>query len=243
MDGEVEPIERATLAAVPPQALEEAHGWLLAFDDGTVGRAHSAAPLRHDAATAATASAVLARYREQGRRPVLRLPDAEAFAPLQAQLARDGFAAGRPTLVQVAPLATVAPRGSGAAVELAGQASDPWRAVFLGEGFDPADGASRSAILARSRDTVYASIAQGGRCVAVGAGCLAHGWCGIHGMRTLPEERGRGHAGAILAALAQAAAARGITRAFLQVEEGNAGARSLYRAAGFRTAWRYRYWA
>jgi ribosomal protein S18 acetylase RimI-like enzyme len=30
---------------------------------------------------------------------------------------------------------------------------------------------------------------------------------------------------------------------FLQVEEENAGARSLYRRAGFTKAWRYFYWS
>jgi hypothetical protein len=41
--GDVEAIERATVAAVSPEAVEELDGWLLAFDTGTVGRAKSAA--------------------------------------------------------------------------------------------------------------------------------------------------------------------------------------------------------
>ena len=40
-------IERATLAAVSPQAVEELPGWLLPFDTSTVGRAISAVPLTH----------------------------------------------------------------------------------------------------------------------------------------------------------------------------------------------------
>jgi N-acetylglutamate synthase len=35
----VENIERATLAAVSPEAVHELPGWLLPFDMGTVGRA------------------------------------------------------------------------------------------------------------------------------------------------------------------------------------------------------------
>src|SRR5688572_17123458 len=49
LPADVESIERATLAAMPPSASEEHEGWLLAFDPGTVGRAHSAVPLRHEA--------------------------------------------------------------------------------------------------------------------------------------------------------------------------------------------------
>ena len=71
---------------------------------------------------------------------------------------------------------------------------------------------------------------------------MSQGWCSIHGMRTLPAQRGRGLAGRILAGLADDAAARQLTRVFLQVEEGNDAALALYRRAGFATAWRYHYW-
>ena len=43
----IEAIERATLDAMPPQRLERWGDWLLPFDNGTVGRSHSAVPLRH----------------------------------------------------------------------------------------------------------------------------------------------------------------------------------------------------
>jgi N-acetylglutamate synthase len=46
----------------------------------------------------------------------------------------------------------------------------------------------------------------------------------------------------VLASLAQAAQARGCERMFLQVETQNAAALSLYRRAGFTTAWSYAYW-
>jgi ribosomal protein S18 acetylase RimI-like enzyme len=46
----------------------------------------------------------------------------------------------------------------------------------------------------------------------------------------------------VLVGLAQAAAARGLQRVFLQVEEENTQAIALYQRAGFVTAWRYHYW-
>ena len=46
----------------------------------------------------------------------------------------------------------------------------------------------------------------------------------------------------VLAALARAALERGIERIVLQVEEANTAALALYAGAGFRSAWRYRYW-
>ena len=62
-------------------------------------------------------------------------------------------------------------------------------------------------------------------------------------MRTDRARRGQGLAGRVLAGLAGATQERGVDRVFLQVEEGNFGARSLYRGAGFTKAWRYFYWS
>ncbi len=48
-----------------------------------------------------------------------------------------------------------------------------------------------------------------------------------------PELRRRGYGGALVEAVRRAARARGAATLFLQVRESNAGARSLYRDAGF----------
>ncbi len=242
---DIEAIERATLAAVPPEHLEELPGWLLAIDHGTVGRAHSAVPLRHDAPGAELVPEIEARYARAGLPAVLRIPDVPAFDGLRASLHAGGYQAAKPTLVQIATLAAPAPgpAPAGAPHVLINAAPDEaWASVFLGEGFDAADGASRVAILRRARAAVFARALHGGLAVAVGTACFSHGWCGIHGMRTAPAWRGRGLASAILAGLEAQARLRGIARVFLQVEAENATAQSLYRRRGFVTAWSYRYW-
>jgi len=240
---EIEAIERATLAAVPPRSLARWNGWLLPFDEGTVGRCHSAVPLRHEAPEAGTLAGIEQRYAAAGLATVLRVPALPAFERLHAQLGAAGYVAFKPTLLLVGRVSDLAGKADGAVgVELAGTAATDWEQVFLGEGFDPVDGASRLGILRRGRDSVFASVRAGGRTVAVGAACLSHGWCGVHGMRTLPAFRGRGFAGAVLSALARRAREGGIERCFLQVEEGNAPARSLYARRGFTPAWGYAYW-
>jgi N-acetylglutamate synthase len=77
----------------------------------------------------------------------------------------------------------------------------------------------------------------------VGVAAFGHGWASVHGMRTDVTRRGQGLAGRVLAGLGGAAQARGIEQVFLQVEEGNSAARSLYRRFGFKPAWRYFYWS
>ena len=70
-------IERATLAAVMPEAVEELPGWLLPFDTSTVGRAISAVPLSHtfDQDAANLVSQIEARYLAHGLQAAFRLPD------------------------------------------------------------------------------------------------------------------------------------------------------------------------
>jgi N-acetylglutamate synthase len=243
-DLQVESIERATLAAVPPLALREIDGWLLPLDPGTVGRAHSAVPLTHAPPRPDVLAGIERIYRQAGLRPVLRLPRVDAFEGLRGQLRDAGWIEAKPTEVQTASAHAVAGSLRQAyPVTLSSAPSEAWAAVFLGEGFDPVDGASRVDILRRARSAVFATVRVGDEVAAVGTACFSHGWCGVHGMRTLPAFRGRGLAGAVLAAFAGQALERGEPRMLLQVEHGNAPAQSLYRRAGFRRAWAYDYWS
>jgi GNAT superfamily N-acetyltransferase len=251
---DIEAIVRATYAAVVPEAIEELEGWLLGFDSGTVGRAKSAAPLAHDALAAALVDAlidrIVGRYVAHRLPPVLRIAVVPGLDAVRDALARRGFRAGPPTLVQVASTAQVCRVGAADGVHLAERPDAIWTAAFLGDGFDPVDGASRARTLARSADTVFASVREGSAPgadfpAAVGAGAVSFGfgWGGIHGMRTAQKRRGEGIAARILGALARVAAGRNVARLFLQVDAKNAPAITLYRRAGFATAWTYEYWS
>ncbi len=241
MLADIESIERATLAAVAPERVEALPGWMLPMDHGTVGRAHSAVPLTHDPTTIAPWQAVVERYSSGGYRPVLRLPDLPMFADMFGELAAAGWQRAQPTQVQVAPLGGLL--GSNSADCLLDERPDAaWMAMFLGEGLDPVDGASRSAALARAQDSRYASLRVDGETRACGMACFAHGWLSVHGMRTAAAHRGQGLATRVLAAMAQEALSRSIQRVFLQVDASNAPAVSLYRRLGFVLAWTYAYW-
>lgn len=240
---DVEAIERATLDAVPPEQTVALDGWLLGLDRGTVGRAHSAVPLSHAACDAAVRPAVEAVYARHGLRPVWRVPELAAFDALRAALQHTGYIVRQPTCVFTGGASAAGARRDAGGVTLLAAPDAAWRAVFLGEGFDPVDGASRVQILSRARHAVFACVRVDGQTVAAGMGSYSQGWGSVHGMRTLAPYRGQGMARRILAALAQQAQARGIDRLFLQVDRANTGAQSLYRRAGFVPAWDYAYWA
>jgi N-acetylglutamate synthase len=246
MNPDVESIERATLDAFPPLAVEEFPGWLLGLDSGTVGRAHSAAPLQHSAPDRAAVAAIEARYVELGLRPVFRIPMDGRFDGVRDELTKRGFVATQPTQVQVGTARAMAQLPGGhaasASLNLTAAPDEAWVSVFLNEGFDPADGASRTQILARARHAMFATIYVAGRAVGAGATSFSHGWASVHGMRTVPGHTGLGLASCILCAFAGEAQARGFEPVFLQVEAANTRARLLYGRAGFSLAWTYQYW-
>jgi N-acetylglutamate synthase len=232
-------LERDTVAAVAPPETLEIGGWLVPLDNGTIGRAKSAVPLRHDIGQDAIGEIVEA-YASRGLKPGFRLADVPALGPVCAELARRGFAPGQPTIFKTGSVEKLA-AFSETPARILDAPDDAWAGVFLGEGFDPVDGAHRMKALTRSPDAIYGAAGEGGATQAVGVMSFGAEWAGIHGMRTAPAHRGRGHAGAILAAMGRVAEARGFDHVFLQVEEPNP-ARRIYRAAGFTPVWRYHYW-
>jgi ribosomal protein S18 acetylase RimI-like enzyme len=239
---QVEAIERATLHAVSPEAQTELAGWILPFDPGTVGRARSAVPLAHAAPELAVLRDIEAAYVSRAFPVMLRIPLLPAFERLRHHLAGAGYREHTTTEVQVADAASVRAVSEGVPAQVLTVPTDAWASVFLGEGFDPVDGASRVRKLGQAEGSVFATLLQDERPVAAGAAAFSHGWASIHGMRTAQDRRGRGLAGQVLATLAAAAIARGYEAIFLQVAANNASAQALYRRAGFSRAWAYSYW-
>ena len=236
---EVEALERDTVAAVAPPQTLEIGGWLVPLDNGTIGRAKSAVPLSHDIGPEAIGE-IEAAYRDRGLKPAFRIAEVEGLAAVRAELARRGFAPEQPTIFKSGSISELS-GFSEASARILEKPDDAWAAVFLGEGFDPTDGAHRIAALTRSPDAIYGAAGEGGQTRAVGVMSFGAAWAGVHGMRTAPAHRSRGHAAAILAALGREARARGVEQVFLQVEEANP-ARRIYRRAGFTPVWRYHYW-
>ena len=235
-------IERATLDAVCPAEVHEIPGWLLPYDPLPVGRARSAVPLAHMPLSPAELLQIEAYYQQRDRPTVFRLPESLISPEIGNALQAMGYVGTQAVLVQVAELAGLLRLAPPDAATLSATPSAAWASVYTAEGFDPVDGANRVQLLSRSRHVVYACVSEGGQALAAGTGSISQGWLSIHGMRTAPGAQGRGLASRILAGLAAHAAAQGVRRVFLQVEDDNVVAQGLYRKAGFATAWRYHYW-
>jgi GNAT superfamily N-acetyltransferase len=115
---------------------------------------------------------------------------------------------------------------------------DTWYAVH-GHG---GDAGTEWAMLERvDQPCAYAAAVMGDQVVAVGRAVADTGWAGVFGMATLPEARGKGAAGKVLAALAEWAGAQAADHMYLQVEYDNSAALRLYERIGFVELCGYHY--
>jgi len=233
-------IERATVAAVAPAKVAEVDGWIVALDPGTIGRAHSAAPLRAEVSADAVPE-IEALYAGEGLSAVWRIGDEPGHSAVSDDLTARGYEPSLPTLLKTGRISAMLAAGRGDPAELIATPDAAWAAVFTGEGFEPVDGLNRVAAFTRSPGALYGRVRDEERTVAVGVMSFHGGWASIHGMRTSQDARGQGAASRILATLAAEAAGRGIEDVFLQVTEENP-ARALYRRFGFEHRRRYFYW-
>ncbi|RFO98265.1 GNAT family N-acetyltransferase [Rhodoferax lacus] len=242
MDIDIESLERATLDAVAPAEVGALPGWLLPYDQSTVGRAISAVPLRHDEVHCGLVSTIETIYADRGLMAQFRIADVPGLEPLRQELLSKGYTAQQPTLTLAGLVSQWPIAFPECAAVLSTNPTEAWESVYLSEDFDVVDGANRVRALSRSKCLVYASLSNASGTIAAGTAAFSHGWVSLHGMRTVARERGKGHATALIAALGQEAQTRKMERCFLQVEAGNAPALHLYQGLGFQAVWRYHYW-
>ncbi|MFW9808982.1 MAG: GNAT family N-acetyltransferase, partial [Candidatus Thorarchaeota archaeon] len=85
-----------------------------------------------------------------------------------------------------------------------------------------------------------ARVSMHGNIAGVGLGVVEGDWLGLFSIRTMPEYKRQGVAWSVSCALAMWGEDLGAKNAFLQVEEENEAAKTLYESMGFKTL--YTYW-
>jgi ribosomal protein S18 acetylase RimI-like enzyme len=223
-------------------ALKTVHydGWLLRSTGGESRRVNSVNPMA-PGGTALTEKIATteAIYRRWGRSAIFRLTPL-ADEGLDDALAARGYLVEGATFVQIAELA---PREVPAEVQIRDQIDEGWLAATaairaLGED-------ARRVLTAQHRaigvESGWALLEQGGQPVAVGVVGIERGWAGLHGIYVAAAARGQGLGRRLSEALLAHASVKGARRAWLQVEQTNAAAVSIYARLGFRTEYAYRY--
>ncbi|MEV0605804.1 GNAT family N-acetyltransferase [Polymorphospora rubra] len=232
-------LELAANEAWPAPDQDRLGDWLLRSAQGWTGRGNSALPVGDpDRPLDAAIDAVRDWYAARGQPAMVNVPLPLA-APVGVALDERGWGARALTLVRTTALpdllAATPPRGDLPEPRLESAPSADWLAVTAGrKGGLPA--AAHHLLTAVDR-VCFAHLHEDGELVATARGTITGGgrWLGIGLLEVVPAARRRGLAAHTIGALARWAAASGATDAFLQVEERNTAAVTLYGRLGFTT--------
>ena len=223
-------------------------GWLLFLSPGTAKRARSvnahfgsSLPLEHKIAHCE------ATYGRHGLPTLFRITPLSRPADLDDVLAGRGYVAFDRTLVQTAALEEVLAHASAIDPDGDVELSSPLPEAFVqcvGEmrGSTHAQQSAHLERLAQSPLHLVPVLARReGITVAAGMVSLDGPIAGLFDIVTAPRMRRQGIGTRVIQALLVKAWERGARDAFLQVDEGNAAALSLYRRFGFATRYAYHY--
>lgn len=224
--------------------------WLLRAAEGFTGRANSALAVGDPGRPLADAvEAVRAWYAGLGQRAMIAVPfgmegpagELDGLLDDLGWSLRDG-----PAIVMTAHPAAIAGRPPSSAsaravppVSVADAPGETWLGMYHYRGQELPPVARR--LLVSAPWQAFASVREDGQTIAIGRVAADAGWAGITAVETDPGHRRRGLASAVTAALATLAVEHGATGLFLQVEDGNAAARTLYEGMGFVGHHRYLY--
>jgi len=136
-------------------------------------------------------------------------------------------------------VAALASTAGFAEVELDAEPDDAWLARYHYRGQQLPPVAIK--LLTSAPWQAFGSVRSGGKTVAIGRVAHAGDWAGLTAIEVDPGFRRQGLGAAVTCALAAAAARRGASGIYLQVTDGNAGARALYRRLGFADHHGYHY--
>ncbi|HEX5287741.1 MAG TPA: GNAT family N-acetyltransferase [Streptosporangiaceae bacterium] len=223
--------------------------WLLRAADGFTGRANSALAAGDPRRPLPEAvDAVRAWYAGRGQPAMIAVPFPMAgpAGELDGMLDAGGWSRREgPAIVMTAPPGAIAALEPGpgasvlAPVRVSGEPDADWLGMYHYRGQQLPPMARR--LLMSAPWQAFASVREDGETIAIGRVAADAGWAGITAIETDPRHRRRGLATAVTAALATLAVEQGATGLYLQVEDGNAAARTLYERMGFTGHHRYHY--
>ncbi|HET9874157.1 MAG TPA: GNAT family N-acetyltransferase, partial [Mycobacterium sp.] len=224
-NSQIRAVEHAAALAFPGSEHRWLDGWLLRSGHGSTLRANSAVPLDMFA-QASTIPAIIDWYRERNLPARLAVPERLLRLPEDI-----------PTECETRTLVVdLVSDGDGSDVTLSSHPDTGWLACYARD--VPVD------VLTAVVDgqVTFAAIAG----VAVGRGAVTESpdgtrWLGLSALRVVEDQRGRGHARAICAALQSWGRGHGATRGYAQVRSDNDAGFGFFQAIGFMPQHRIRY--
>ena len=243
----IEDLEHAAAAGWRAGDEDWLGGWLLRAADGFTGRANSALATGDPGLPLAAAiGKVCSWYSGRGLPPMIAVPYPPG-QPSASHVDRELADLGWPVRADAAIVMTadaqvvagLADTAGPAQVEIDAKPDAAWlaRYHYRGQRLPPV----AIKLLTSAPWQAFGSVRSGGETIAIGRVAHAGDWAGLTAIEVDPRFRRHGLGTVVTRALAAAAAKRGARSIYLQVTDGNAGARALYRRLGFTDHHGYHY--
>lgn len=220
--------------------------WLLRAASGFTGRANSALAAGDPGRPLTEAiEAVCHWYAARGLPPMIAVPypaGRPGDSALDRLLASLGWSIrADAATVMTAKAARVAAQADSpdVPVDFDPEPDDAWLARYHYRGQDLPPAAVQ--LLTSAPWQAFASVRADGDTIAIGRVAGSGDWAGLTAIEVDARRRRQGLGRVVTVALASCATARGATGLYLQVADGNHGARALYRQLGFADHHGYHY--
>jgi N-acetylglutamate synthase len=238
--------EEALIDAWPAAETEDLDGWFMRASGGPSHRANSVATLEAGSQLALEARIARAEawYEARKRAPMFHVGPCVAPAELDHVLVERGYRKQGEAVVAVASPELVRERCPVLfSARIESKLSDTWLRTALDGGRFASSREVLLGILKRlgSRCRFATSFDAAGTPAAACLAISSEDRLGVYAMFSVPSQRRRGAARALLHALAEAALEERMRELYLLVETANAAARALYAQCGFQDLYRYHY--
>ncbi len=239
--------EERAFRAWPAESVNRLSGWTLRHSNGSSTRRTNsvfAGPVDASINLDALLGQVESFYGNIGQPSRFQLTPVSSPADLDDHLAKRGYASEGMTTVSWALRDEVASNCGDPLdnVFFSSTLTDDWAKLYVQSIHPGDDPAARLALFDRIRgDKAFVSVVHDDGPAAIGLGVFDGGWTGVFAMYTVPGYRRRGYAFGLMEALAEWTGVIGGNHMYLQVEDDNDAARSVYDRCGFRPAYQYHY--
>jgi N-acetylglutamate synthase len=247
LSDQIRQIEELSLNALPALQTLTVNGWVVRFANGHTGRANSVNPLYSAEMSAEELAATVAYceslYERQNLPAMFKLTPASQPPALDDFLVKCGyrFRENATTVVETADLSAFAGTTS-AHFQDWHIFNEAWYGAFcrLNNVPEARQPVMRQMLQNIVPDAFFAALIENGEILAVGLAVAERGYVGLFDIVADERARGRGLGTELVTHLLNWGINIGAHTAYLQVVEGNAPARRLYRKLGFQEA--YKYW-
>ncbi len=237
-------IEAMAARAWPAATTEPHDGWVFRAIGGFTNRANSGLAIAFDRGKDVDAAIETAEafYRSRRQECCFMIPPVTVPPDLDARLAARGYRSISPTDVMWHPeIALDFGAVADVAIDLSADVSEDWIAVRAETMTDGETALLRDLTGRVPGPRLFAVAYDGGTPVGAGMMVVDDGWAGLFALQAVTAARRRGIGRAVFRALADGARNTGAERLYLQVEQGNTPAQTLFRSLGFRLSHGYHY--